>query len=144
MDTTHPDYVTNERTGTTLRERLQRDREGEILRFRIISNAVDGSGLYETKGYIQSGVYPDGRLGEVFVKVGRPGASEALMDQWAISTSVALQHGAPVDELLRKFVGTQFEPSGAVVGVDGIKRCTSPLDLVSRYLLSKYGTKEST
>jgi ribonucleoside-diphosphate reductase alpha chain len=129
---------------TSRRERLPDDREGVTLRFRIISNAIDGSGLYETKGYVQSGVYPDGKLGEIFVKTGKPGGTEALLDQWAVSTSVALQYGAPVDELLRKFVGTQFEPSGAVTGVEGIKRCTSPLDLVARYLLMKYGTKEST
>jgi ribonucleoside-diphosphate reductase alpha chain len=128
----------------SMRERLPDTREGATLRFRIISNATDGTGLCETKGYIVTSTYAeDKRLGEIFIKVGKPGSSEALCDQFAIACSIALQRGASVDELLQKFVGTRFEPSGAVKDVEGILRCTSPLDLVARWILQKYGKKES-
>jgi len=126
-----------------MRERLQDTREGVTQKFKIVARAEDGSGTYEIKGYVQSGLYEDGRLGEVFVKMDKPGGSNAVYDAWAMASSIALQHGAPVDELLQKFVGTRFEPSGAVVDVEGILRCTSPLDLVARWILQKYGKKES-
>ena len=126
-----------------MRERLEDTREGVTQKFKIIARAEDGSGVYEVKGYVQSGLYADGRLGEVFIKIGKPGSSEAVYDAWATSTSIALQRGATVDELMQKFLNTRFEPSGAVVDVAGIKRCTSPLDLVARWILAKYGTKEA-
>lgn len=124
-----------------MREKLSETREGLTLHFAITTLAEDGT-LAEVDGYVQTGVYEDGRLGELFLKVGKSGDAIAVMDQWAISTSVALQYGAPIDVLLGKFVGTRFEPSGAVRGVEGILRCTSPLDLVARWLLVKYGPKD--
>jgi len=126
-----------------MRKRLSDTRKGRTQHFTIIARNEDGDGVYEVKGYIQSGEYDDGTLGEVFVKMGKPGSSEAVYDAWATSASIALQHGAPVEELLGKHVNTRFEPSGAVRGVDGISRCTSPLDLMSRWLISKYGRAES-
>jgi len=66
-----------------------------------------------------------------------------MYDQWAVAISIAAQYGAPLNELLGKFINTQFEPSGAVKSVDGIMRCKSPLDLVARYLLQKHGTPEN-
>ena len=123
-----------------MRERLDDTREGVTQKFKITARAEDGSGTYEVKGFIQSGLYGDGRLGEIFVKIGKPGASEAVYDAWATSTSIALQRGATVDELMQKFLNTRFEPSGAVQDVAGIRRCPSPLDLVARYILTKYGT----
>jgi len=126
-----------------MRERLPDTREGATQKFKIIARALDGSGTYEVKGFVQTGEFADGRLGEVFVKIGKPGGSDAVYDGWATSTSIALQHGATADELMQKFVGTRFEPSGAVQDVAGILRCTSPLDLVARWILAKYGKKES-
>ena len=124
-----------------MRKRLPDTRDGATQKFQILARAEDGS-TQEIEGYIQSGLYSDGRLGEIFVKVGKAGSTEALFDHWAIAVSVALQHGAPVEELMKKFTFTRFEPSGAVKSVEGIKRCTSPLDLVARWILSKYGKNE--
>jgi ribonucleoside-diphosphate reductase alpha chain len=126
-----------------MRERLEDTREGVTQKFKIIARAEDGSGVYEVKGFIQSGLHADGRLGEIFIKIGKPGSSESVYDAWATSTSIALQRGATVDELMQKFLNTRFEPSGAVMDVAGIKRCSSPLDLVARWILKKYGTKET-
>jgi ribonucleoside-diphosphate reductase alpha chain len=127
-----------------MRERLEDTREGVTQKFKIIARAEDGSGTYEIKGFVQTGEFADGRrLGEVFVKIGKPGGSNAVYDGWATASSIALQHGAPVEELMQKFIGTRFEPSGAVQGVAGILRCTSPLDLMARWILQKYGKKES-
>jgi len=127
--------------GKIVREKLPNDRAGITLHFVIhaVEETPNGHVVVETDGYLQSGQYADGRLGELFLKCGKQGDHHAVLDSWAISTSIAIQYGAPVDELLNRFVGARFEPSGAVTGVEGIKRCTSPLDLVCSFLLQKYG-----
>lgn len=129
---------------STTREKLPGTRNGVTQHFTIISRSRrsdDADGVQETEGYIQTGEYEDGRLGEIFLKVGKAGSSEAWHDEWAKCASIAFQHGVPVDVLLDKHVNTRFEPSGAVKGVAGIARCTSPLDLICRWLVAKYGTK---
>jgi hypothetical protein len=46
-------------------------------------------------------LYPDGRTGEVFVSAPKVGSDiEAILRDGAILMSFALQHGAPLDELL--------------------------------------------
>jgi ribonucleoside-diphosphate reductase alpha chain len=124
-----------------VREKLPKERNGITLHFVI--HTLQDDKVVEVDGYIQTGEYESGSLGEVFVKCGKQGGPQALLDSWGLSTSFAIQYGAPIEELLGKFVASHFEPSGAVTGVEGIKRCSSPLDLVSRWLLSKYGKRES-
>lgn len=115
--------------------------EGITLHFVITTRREVPGGvplLDEVDGYVTTGLYEDGRLGEIFIRIGKPGSSEALFDHWAIAFSVALQHGASVDELCAKFIGTRFEPSGAT-NLREIPRCTSPVDLICRWLRLKYG-----
>lgn len=127
----------------TRKQRLPEERRGVTHHFSILTKRTDPEGLdrlVEIDGYLQTGEYEDGRLGEIFLKVGKAGAESAWIDQWALLFSVALQYGAPVEELAKKFVGTNFEPYGATKNKD-IPRCTSVLDYVARYLLAKYGRK---
>lgn len=141
-----------------MKERLQTDREGvthhftitakcdlhsdgEITRMRECARCV-GTGLYEVKGYVIANSYPDGRLGEIFIHIGKTSSNAAWVDQWARAASFALQYGAPVDEFFGKFVATRFEPAGPTKN-KGIWRCTSILDYVSRWILGQFGTKET-
>jgi hypothetical protein len=100
-----------------------------------------GTGIREVDGYITCNTYEDGRLGEIFIRIGKSGNEEAIYEQWAISASMALQFGVPVEAYFRKFLATQFEPSGATRNKD-IPRCTSVLDYVARYVLSKHAAVE--
>lgn len=146
-----------------MKERLETDREGTRLapgithHFVIIAKCdrksckispspecdqCGGSGVYDVKGYIIANPYMDGRLGEIFINIGKTSSSEAWIDQWARAASFALQYGAPVDELFGKFVATRFEPSGATRN-KVIRRCSSILDYVSRYILLRFGSKEA-
>lgn len=125
------------------RRKLPDDRKGRHQKFRLHYEKKDDSGnvtVHELKAHIQTGEYEDGSLGEIFIRSGKPGESIAWLDQWAIATSIALQRGEPVDNLFGKFTHAQFEPYGAVEGVDGIKRCKSILDLVARYIIREYGS----
>ncbi len=139
-----------------MKERLDEVRSGTTHHFNIttkcdLHDADDearkkecercgGSGTYEVKGYVIANTYPDGRLGEIFLNVGKTSSSEVWVDQWARAASFALQYGAPVNEFFSKFVATRFEPSGATNN-KSIKRCTSILDYVSRWVLLKFGAK---
>lgn len=120
-----------------MREKLLDDREGVAHHFVLIVRNEEGDGTHEVDGYIHTGVYPDGRVGEIFIKVGKPGDLYAALDQWAIAFSIALQYGAPLETLCRKFINTKFAPSGATRNKD-IARCTSLTDYVCRFLLKKY------
>jgi hypothetical protein len=122
-----------------MRERLPDERVGRTHHFTLITKTQDGNGTREIDGYIQTGTYADGKLGEVFLKVDT-GDEFVMLDMWAISASVALQFGAPVDDLFKKFVGQRFEPSGATTNKE-IPRCTSLVDYAARWILRHYGSK---
>jgi hypothetical protein len=96
-----------------------------------------GTGTRDVDGYLTCNTYKDGRLGEIFIRLGRTGAEEAIYEHWAIAMSTALQFGVPVEPYFRKFIATQFEPAGATKNPN-IPRCTSVLDYIARYVLSKY------
>jgi ribonucleoside-diphosphate reductase alpha chain len=61
-----------------------------------------------------------------------------MMNNFAISVSVGLQYGVPLDEYVDAFTFTKFEPAGMVQGNDSIKNATSILDYVFRELAVSY------
>ena len=91
------------------------------------------------KVYIHTGEYEDGELGEIFIDMHKEGAAfRSLMNNFAISVSMGLQHGVPLDEFVDAFVFTRFEPSGRVTGNDSIRSATSILDYIFRELGVSY------
>ncbi|MFP3386595.1 hypothetical protein, partial [Tritonibacter sp. SIMBA_163] len=81
------------------------------------------------------GEYDDGRLGEIFLDMNKEGSSlRALINNFAISVSLGLQYGVPLEEYVEAFTFTKFEPAGMVQGNDAIKNATSILDYVFREL----------
>lgn len=118
------------------RERLPDDRDGLTHHFTIFNRRDDG-GVEEVDGYVRTGCYADGRLGELFITIGREGDEAAVYDQWAIAVSMALQHGADVGRLFRKFRTAQFKPYGRTKNEE-ISQCKSIIDYVSTWVLQKY------
>ncbi|MCK5942703.1 MAG: vitamin B12-dependent ribonucleotide reductase, partial [Planctomycetes bacterium] len=91
------------------------------------------------KIYLRTGEYEDGSLGEIFLDMHKEGAAfRSLMNCFAISVSLGLQHGVPLDEFVDAFVFTRFEPNGMVQGHDQIKMVTSVIDYVFRELAISY------
>lgn len=118
-----------------VRERLPADCPADRYRREIGGHVL----------YFHVGRYPDGRVGEIFLKLAKEGsAMNALGDALTQVASVALQYGVPLETLARIFEGTRFEPAGLVQGSaplpdsDPIRFATSPLDLVGRELLRHY------
>ncbi|MBN2570978.1 MAG: vitamin B12-dependent ribonucleotide reductase [Ignavibacteriales bacterium] len=89
--------------------------------------------------YIRTGEYENGQLGEIFIDMHREGAAfRSLLNCFAISISLGLQHGVPLEEFVDAFVFTRFEPSGIVSGNDKIKISTSVIDYIFRELAVTY------
>lgn len=117
-------------------ERLYREREKLPNRRKgYTQKAVIGG----HKVYLRTGEFDDGRLGEIFIDMHKEGAAfRAMMNNFAISISLGLQYGVPLDEYVEAFTFTKFEPAGMVVGNDAIKNATSILDYVFRELAVSY------
>ena len=96
------------------------------------------------KVYLHTGEYDDGELGEIFIDMHKEGAAfRSLMNNFAISISIGLQYGVPLDEFVDAFVFTRFEPAGPVTGNDTVKSATSILDYIFRELgVSYLGRKD--
>lgn len=94
------------------------------------------------EGYATVGLYEDGSPCEVFVTASKEGSTvSGLLESWAIAFSHALQHGAGLQMLCEKFMGTRFEPNG-LTGDSEVPNCTSVIDYVARWIWSKFGNEE--
>jgi ribonucleoside-diphosphate reductase alpha chain len=93
-------------------------------------------------GYVTVGLYPDGRPGELFFRVTKEGSTvNGLMDSLGISMSMALQHGVPLKDLVRKLAHLRFEPAGATNNPK-IRFAKSIPDYVARWLAAEFLTEE--
>ncbi len=89
--------------------------------------------------YIRTGEYENSELGEIFIDMAKEGAAfRSLLNSFAISISLGLQHGVPLEEFVDAFVFTRFEPSGPVAGNKRIKMSTSVIDYIFRELAVSY------
>ncbi len=88
--------------------------------------------------FLRTGEYTDGTLGEIFIDLAKEGSTlRSLLNCFAISVSVGLQYGVPLEEFVEKFVFTKFEPAG-MVDHPNIKSTTSIVDFVFRCLAYEY------
>ena len=91
------------------------------------------------KVYLRTGEFEDGNLGEIFIDMHKEGSAfRSLMDSFAISISLGLQYGVPLEEYVDAYTFTRFEPAGMVEGNDAIKMATSVLDYLFRELAVSY------
>ena len=107
-----------------IRHRLQEERASITHKFSIAGH----------EGYITVGLYPNGQPGEIFIRMAKEGSTvSGLMDAFATSVSLALQHGVPLKVLCEKFAHTRFEPSGWT-GNEQIGYAKSLMDYMFRWL----------
>jgi ribonucleoside-diphosphate reductase alpha chain len=93
----------------------------------------------DQEGYITAGLFEDGTLGEVFIKIAKEGSTvSGLTDAVALLTSIALQYGVTLEKLADKLEQTRFEPYGVTANPD-IPFATSILDYVFRWLRLHFG-----
>lgn len=91
------------------------------------------------KLFLSTGEYQDGRLGEIFIALHKEGSAfRGLMDAFAISVSIGLQHGVALADYVEAFTFTRFGPAGIVEGDPAVPAATSMLDYVFRNLAVNY------
>ena len=88
--------------------------------------------------FLRTGEYGDGTLGEIFIDMAKEGATmRSMMNCFAISISIGMQYGVPLEEFVDKFAFTRFDPSGFVEHPN-IKSTTSIVDFIFRVLGYEY------
>src|ERR1044071_6431441 len=116
-----------------VRKKMPRERESITHKFSI--------GGHE--GYITAGKYEDGAAGEIFITMAKEGSTiSGLMDSFATMTSLALQHGVPLQLLVDKFTHTRFEPSGFTKNPE-IPMTKSIMDYIFKWLAIKFLSRDS-
>ncbi|GHV96536.1 vitamin B12-dependent ribonucleotide reductase [Spirochaetia bacterium] len=89
--------------------------------------------------FIRTGEYEDGSLGEIFLDMHKEGAAfRSLLNGFAITVSLGLQYGVPLEEYVDAFTFSRFEPNGMVQGHDYVKMATSVIDYIFRDLAISY------
>jgi ribonucleoside-diphosphate reductase alpha chain len=130
--TTSPQLSLNITPGTRLygqRERLPKRRKGFTQEARVGGHKI----------FLRSGEYEDGRLGEIFIDMHKEGAAfRSLMNCFAMSVSIGLQYGVPLQTYVDQFTFTRFEPQGPVEGHPNVKFATSIVDFIFRALGVEY------
>jgi ribonucleoside-diphosphate reductase alpha chain len=124
-----PDTVLKRRLATIVERRtLPAKRRGYTQKAKINGQAV----------FLRTGEYQDGTLGEIFIDMAKEGATmRSMLNCFAISISIGLQYGVPLEEFVEKFVFTKFDPAGFVEHPN-IKSTTSIVDFIFRALGYEY------
>ena len=116
------------------KEKLSPTRAAVVHKFQV--------GSY--KGYLTVGFFPDGRVGEIFCHISKEGSTVGgFVDTIAILTSVALQNGVPLSELVDKLSHIAFEPSGHTNNPE-IRYASSIVDYIFRWLGNNYCKPNAT
>jgi ribonucleoside-diphosphate reductase alpha chain len=106
------------------RERLPDTRQSITHKFNISGH----------EGYLNVGLYPDGRPGELFITMAKEGSTVGgLMDSFGTAISMSLQYGVPLEVLVNKFSHTRFEPMGHTTNPD-IRIAKSVVDYIFRWM----------
>ncbi|MFA6133414.1 MAG: vitamin B12-dependent ribonucleotide reductase [Phycisphaerae bacterium] len=86
------------------------------------------------EGYLNIGLYEDGRPGEVFITMAKEGSTVGgMMDAFATAISLCLQYGVSLEALVKKFTHQRFDPSGMTANRD-IPFAKSIVDYIFRWM----------
>jgi ribonucleoside-diphosphate reductase alpha chain len=112
-----------------LRVRLPKKRVGFTQEARVGGHKI----------FLRTGQYEDGTLGEIFIDMHKEGAAfRSMMNCFAMSVSIGLQYGVPLQTYVDQFTFTRFEPQGIVEGHPYVKMSTSIVDYLFRTLAVEY------
>ncbi len=116
-----------------LRRKLAQERLSITHKFSVANH----------EGYLTIGLYEDGTPGEIFIKMSKEGSTlSGIMDALALSISLCLQYGVPLEVIVSKFTHARFEPSGMTANRN-IPLVKSIIDYIGRYFALKFLPKET-
>jgi ribonucleoside-diphosphate reductase alpha chain len=115
-----------------IRKRLPKVRDSKTVSF-----SVGGA-----EGYMTAAGYPDGGLGEIFLKMSKQGSTLAgMMDAFSIAISIGLQYGVPLETFVQKFTNMRFDPAGMTDDPD-VRMSASIMDYIFRRLALDFMSPE--
>lgn len=138
-DKTNADSI-EEQTEALLKEALKDIvHRGEKLRLRSKRTGYNyAATIAGQRIFFRTGEYENGQIGEIFIDMFKAGASyKSLLNCFAVSVSLGLQYGVPLEKFVDKFIYTRFEPSG-FTDHPNVRNATSPLDFIFRVLAAEY------
>jgi hypothetical protein len=92
------------------------------------------------EGYLTIGIHPDGRPGEIFIKMSKEGSTMSGMCQaFCRAFSLALQYGLTLEDAVVRFKGMRFEPMGMTSNPE-IPEASSIVDYVAKFLEVNFGS----
>lgn len=90
------------------------------------------------QGFLTYSIYEEGTLAEIFIRIAKQGSTLAgLLDTFAISVSMALQHGVPLKKLCHQFIHGRYEPMGFTENKN-IPVASSITDYIFKYLALRF------
>ncbi len=90
------------------------------------------------EGFLTYSIYEDNTLAEIFIRIAKQGSTLAgLLDTFAISVSMALQHGVPLKKLCHQFIHGRYEPMGFTEN-QNIPVASSITDYIFKYLALRF------
>lgn len=115
-------------THAPTRHKLPRDRVTVVHEVDIAGHNV----------VLRCGLYPDGRLGELFIETSKSGSTlSGVFDNFATAISIALQYNVPLSVLACRYIDMRYEPCGVTSNPE-IPYTTSFADYVFRYLMRRF------
>lgn len=111
-------------------ERRRVPREAEVVGVHFT--------VAQTSGYIHARLFEDGRPGAIFIDVGQAGSTlRGFINALAITMSVSLQHGTPLDIIVSKLANMQFEPYG-ITDDPQIRQARSLVDYFVKWMAAEF------
>lgn len=131
------------------RRRLPVERRGITHKFKIIDPEMGAQRGYVTANPFEGGV----EVGELFLQgIGKEGSTlDGMIQFGVVNASIALQYGAELPMLCRKWAHMRFSPHGRVQVKDAdghvdtdwpIPDCHSVPAYVAEWLALRFGTEE--
>jgi ribonucleoside-diphosphate reductase alpha chain len=110
------------------RKRLATERQSITHKFHVAGH----------EGYLTVGLFDDGTPGELFITMSKDGSTlSGILNALALSISLNLQYGVPLETLVRHFAHVRFEPSGMTQNPE-IPMAKSIIDYIGRWLGVKF------
>ena len=117
-----------------MRERLP-DTRNSITHKAVIHSSPN------VEFFITVGLYPDGRLGELFLTMNDVGSDlRGWLNVWAVAISLCLQSEVPLEKIIEKFAYQQFDPQG-MTDCEDIRITKSIPDYVVRWMSATFAPK---
>lgn len=97
---------------------------------------ISTKGGFPIKAHINIGLYPDGLPCEVFVNVAKSGSVlRTTFEAWAMTASRSLQHGVPVEQVIRAIRNVDDGTCERMIHHDDtITDCSSMWDAIAQAL----------